>query len=173
MAERKSTKLSKVKKVEAPINNVENDIVDIDLSAIKRKRFRVDQDNNRILELNTSDMNVVTRLQETYPKLIKLVEEAVNKDLIGTDKDKEKSLDLMSSTIKKIDTEMRKAVDYIFDSNVSAVCAPDGNMYDLFNGMFRYEYIISTIARLYETNMEEEYQRLSARMKKHTSKYIK
>ena len=32
---------------------------DIDLSAIRKKRFRIDGDNNRFIELNTSDMNIL------------------------------------------------------------------------------------------------------------------
>ena len=46
-----------------------DNIVDIDLSVTERKRFRIDGDNNRILYLNTSDMGMVTRLEEAENQL--------------------------------------------------------------------------------------------------------
>lgn len=172
MAEKKARKSTKV--VEAPVNVADNtDIVDIDLSATRKKRFRIDGDNNRILELNTSDMNVVSRLTETYPKLVKMVQDAANQNAIKTNKTDATSLELIADTTDKIDKSMREAIDYIFDANVSAICAPEGTMYDPFNGTFRYEHIIEKLAKLYENNMETEYQKLSARIQKHTSKYIK
>ena len=52
------------------------DIVDLDLSAIRKKRFRVDGDDSKILELNTSDLNILPRLKESYPKLQELSKQA-------------------------------------------------------------------------------------------------
>lgn len=135
-------------------------IIDIDLSMTRRKRFRVDKDNNRIVELNTSDLTIVTRLKEAYPKLQELTES------IKDDSD-ESELDWL----KEVDEKMRKLIDYIFDSNVSEICAPDGTMYDMFEGQFRYEYIIDVLGNLYETNMSAEVEKMRKRVEKHTSKY--
>ena len=151
----------------------EPDIIDIDLSPIRKKRFRIDQDNNKILELNTSDFNIVTRLQETYPKLSELVQQALTDVDIKDDMTQDEVLDVTATVSKNIDKQMREALDYIFDAPVSVVCAPSGTMIDLFNGQFRYEYIIEKLAALYENNMSDEYKKIQARMKQHTSKYIK
>ena len=64
-------------------------------------------------------------------------------------------------------------VDYIFDSNVSEVCVPSGNMFDLHNGMFTYEYIIEALGDLYEKTISKEYKARLLKMKKHTEKYGK
>ena len=45
----------------------------IDLSATKTKRFTVDNDKNRVLELDTSDLSIISRLNEVYPKIDSLV----------------------------------------------------------------------------------------------------
>ena len=37
---------------------------------------------------------------------------------------------------------MRELIDFIFQANVSSVCADDGTMADPLNGQFRFEHII-------------------------------
>ena len=146
---------------------------DIDLSVTRKKRFRIDGDNNRYLELNTSDMNIITRLEQLYPKLEKLSRDAAVKQLDKNDTDDDKVLTKLSQALTKIDMEMRKILDDIFDSNVSEVCAPSGSMFDPFNGEFRFEHIIDVLSKLYENNLNAEFKKMSDKMKKRTSKYTK
>lgn len=146
---------------------------DIDLSATRKKRFRIDGDNNRYLELNTSDMSIITRLNNLYPKLEKLSQDASLKQLNKQEAEDEKALTKLSNALTKIDVQMRQIIDEIFDSNVSEVCAPSGSMFDPFNGEFRFEHIIDVLTKLYENNINSEFKKMSARMKKRTSKYTK
>ena len=60
-------KLIKTSSKEVP--TTDNDIQDIDLSSLRKKRFRIDGDNNRIIELNTSDAGFLVRLNKLYPKM--------------------------------------------------------------------------------------------------------
>ena len=48
----------------------------IDLSVLRRQRIQIDlgDDEEHILEINTTDLNVVTRLTDGYNKLIELDE---------------------------------------------------------------------------------------------------
>ena len=140
-----------------------NNIVDIDLSVTKKKEFRIDKDDNRIIELNTSDMNILGRLQECYPKLDKLGVKAMTISDSG--------LEETVTILKEIDSEMRKYVDFIFDSPVADICAPDGSMFDMFNGEFRFEHILNVLIGLYENNLDKEYKLMSKKIKKHTDKY--
>ena len=146
---------------------------EINLSAIRKKRFRIDGDNNRFLELDTSDMGIVTRLDNLYPKLQKLAQDAAIKQLDKEDTDNERALTKISQALTRIDAQMRQIVDEIFDSNVSEVCAPSGTMFDPFNGEFRYEHIIDVIASLYKDNITREFKKMAAKMRKHTAKYTK
>lgn len=156
----------------SPSQNVEFD-GDIDLSATRKKRFRIDGDNNRYLELNTSDMNIVTRLDNLYPKLEKLSQEASIKQLDKQEADSEKALSKISQALIKIDFQMRQILDEIFDSNVSEMCAPSGSMFDPFNGEFRFEHIIDVLTKLYENNLNTEFKKMAAKVKKRTAKYTK
>lgn len=152
--------------------NMQNDIVDINLSAIRKKRFRIDGDDNRILELNTSDLGVLSRIKEAYPKLQELNERAIQ-DWPNSDADHvgEEDYEAVVNVLKGIDTEMRQLIDYIFNSNVSEVCAPDGTMYDPIDGQFRFEHIINCLVALYENNIDLEVKQISNRVKKYTDKY--
>ena len=161
--------------------NEQNHIIDIDLSITSKKKFRIDKDDNRIIELNTSDMNIISRLSEVYPKLEELQAKATQ--LTSTvdikqhdENDIEGTLNeykVVGDNLKDIDKSMRDLIDYIFDSKVADIAAPDGSMYDLFNGSFRYEHIITTFMALYEDNLKAEYDRLEKQTKKHTAKYTK
>ncbi len=146
---------------------------DIDLSVTRKKRFRIDGDNNRYLELNTSDMSIITRLDNLYPKLQKLSQDAAVKQLDKEETDEDKTISKISQALTKIDAQMRQILDEIFDSNVSEVCAPAGSMFDPFNGTFRFEHIIDVLTKLYENNLNAEYKQMAARMKKRTAKYTK
>ena len=158
-------------KVEEKVNSVDENVVDLDFSVIRKTKFRVDGDNNRILELNTSDTSIVSRLDDAYPKLQKLAQEAANSIEIDED-DIEKGLRTTSLALKKTDAKMRELVDYIFDADVSAKCLPSGTMWDLHNGRFAFELVIERIGALYEDNFKREFGLLNQKMKKHTDKYI-
>lgn len=151
----------------------ERAVIDIDLSAIEKKRFRINEDSNRILELNVSDMSVLTRLEDATPKLNALLSKLDGANESMTDEDGELDTSKLAKEFKEIDNQMREIVDFIFDANVSEVCAPDGSMYDPFNGKFRFEHIIETLIGLYNSNIASEFKKMELRTSKHTAKYTK
>lgn len=141
-----------------------NNVVDIDLSVTKKKQFRIDKDDNRIIELNTSDMSILSRLQESYPKLDELSNKAMT---LSSDDTLEATVEVLND----IDKEMRQILNFIFDSDIADVCAPDGSMFDMFNGEFRFEHIVSVLVGLYEENIDKEYKLMAKNIRKHTDKY--
>ena len=143
----------------------EKEFIDIDLSPIKKTKFRIDGDSNRILELNLQDMKMPSRLNETIPKLEELSEKYSNMSV--------DDLDELSKDIVELDKEMRGYIDYIFDSNVSEVTAPFGTMFDMIGGKFRCEYILDVMTKLYSDTIQKEADLLNKQMLKHTAKYKK
>lgn len=157
----------------ALVDEKSTDIIDIDLSPIKKKRFRINGDNDKILELNTSDTTIIKRIPEAQKKLDKLADEAKSFTKEELNDNSAEGLEKLSDKLDKIDSKMREVIDDLFKAPVSEVCADDGSMYDLFEGQLRFEYIIDKIIGLYEDNISNEYSKLRSRIQKHTSKYIK
>lgn len=139
------------------------DIVDIDFAVIKRTKFRLNGDNNCIIELNTADTNILSRLAPADLKLKALQ----NKVIKLTEREDTDNIESVGKELKAIDDEMRELVDYIFDSDVSSKCAAHGSMYDMLDGMFRYEHIIERLMKLYEDNLSEEYKKFKSRINKY------
>lgn len=160
-------------------NTVNNDIIDLDLSITKKKKFRFDKDDNRIVEINTSDMNLLQRVDIAYPKLQELQEQAskltegLDEDITATESRAIDSIAIMAERLSAIDTKMRELLDYMFDAPVSKAAAPDGSMYDPFNGSFRYEHIIAIVMKQYEDNLQSEFGKMEKQLKKHTDKYTR
>lgn len=152
-----------------------NDVIDLDISVTRKKRFRFDRDDNRLVDLNIADMNIMSRLAETYPKLLDFLEEVKSISDMPVDENTEDTttaitqMQAIGDKLKEIDTKMRTSLDYIFNAPVSAAASPDGSMYDIFEGQFRFEYILDLLLSYYENNLTTEF----AKLKKHTAKYTK
>lgn len=148
-------------------------IQDIDLSVTHKKKFRVDGDNNRILELNTSDAGIVVRLNKLYPKMKILGDKLAVKISEQSNVTDEEELSVIANAILELDNEIRELLDELFDSNVSEICIPEGTTVDPFNGEFRFETIINKLSKLYENNLTSEFAKMKKNVSKHTAKYTK
>lgn len=143
----------------------------IDLSVTKRKEFTINGDPTKILRLNTSDLSMITRLERLYPQLQELASNALASFDGEESDDVETFIAKTSDSLTKIDTEMRRLIDELFDSNVSEMCAPEGTMYDPIEGKLRFEYIIEVLAQLYERDLKAEVEKTTAHISRYTSKY--
>lgn len=144
------------------------------LSMSKKKCFSIDNDCNRLIYLDTSDMNILVRLEEVYQSIDELANEAVEKiSTLSDDKDEGEQLSDLASVLKDIDAKMREKIDYIFDDKVSDACVPKGNMYDPYEGGFRFEHVVSVLTGLYATDISTGFKKMQDNVKKHTAKYTK
>lgn len=159
------------KETKAPEIAKEAEITKIDLGYVEKRKFEINGDISRILELNVSDLNVITRYNETYPKLDEFMKDVQN-ELTKID-DADEDLNKISEVLTKIDNEMRDCIDYIFDTNASEVCVPSGNMFDPVNGQFRYERIIEVLSKLYAEGISAEFNKIKKNTAKYTTKYTK
>ena len=152
-----------------------NNVIDLNLP-IEKRAFRFGQDDNRIVYINTSDFGFMERLPEAYKKLEDLqnrvtgVSEGVNGDAEDLD-DIMEGLGTMGSRLKALDTEMREVVDTLFQAPVSAAAAPDGSMYDLFEGTPRYDLIIAVLVEQFGKRYADEFKKVKEKVKKHAGKY--
>ena len=145
-----------------------NKTVSIDLSALKKTKVLINEDESKYVMLDLSDLNVPTRFEEVSPKVEAILIGIGNYGDVTEDEEKAK---LLKKQIAEGDKAIREYFDYIFDSNVSEVCAPSGTMVDMIDGKFRWEYIIEALSSLYGKHIEMEFNKVMARVKSHTDKY--
>lgn len=150
----------------------QEEITDIQIGTPKRK-FRINGDNNLIVELNVGDLNIVSRLKEVYKKLDTLGGKAGSLLVAKEESTTEEDLERVSAALSDLDAEMRELVNYLFDYDVCSVCAKDMNMYTLYNGDFWFEHIITQLSGLYENNFKAEFEKMGKKISKHTSKYTR
>lgn len=140
----------------------------IDLSVLKKKEYKV---GDKILELDTSDLKIIARLEKMYPLLLEQGSKVAEFDKFLKDESVDTSG--LAEAFDSVDTAMREAIDFIFDSNVCEICADHGSLFDFINGECRFEHIINALIPLYEENLQTEAKRIQQRVKQHTEKYSK
>lgn len=153
----------------------EPEVTDVDLGFVEKKKFRINGDFNRMLELNVSDLNIISRLNTAYPKLKALLIEAQEKitSIPESSDDSDIPLKEIANHLEDIDKKMRELIDYIFDTNASEICAPSGNMFDPVGGQWRFERIIDKLTSLYANGLNSEFNQIKSRVEKKASKYTK
>lgn len=160
---------------------MENNVQDLDFSVLHRKKFRIDGDDSKVIELDVSDFSVLSRLEESYGKLNEMQKEAaklydLGKEMSEREEDEEFSGELeapeelkaLNAQLKKVDQDMRSWVNFVFDYDVCSVISPEGTMYDVIGGNYRYEIIIDKLIAVYEENIKAETKKMNSRLTKYT-----
>lgn len=147
-----------------------NNVIDIKIGGIGRKRFRINGDDNMIISLDTSDFNIVTRLEKSYDELQELCSQAVKK-LSGA-KEEAENFSETAEALSELNDKMKKIINYIFDSDVCSVCVGNAALYDITEtGELRFETIIMCLCGLYEDAIKKNSEKMIGRFKAHTAKY--
>lgn len=151
----------------------EQPIQDLFIPEIEKKRFRINGDDNKILEIDTNDLGILTRLHEKFEELDKLALEAnTTESELSDDDDEFTTLTKVGRTLKEVDDEMRKILDDIFNANVSETCATK-NLYSPENGKWFFEVIIERVIPLCNRDINDGFRKMELRANKHTAKYTK
>jgi len=155
-----------------------NDILNLDLSATKGTVIHVNGDPDAQIVLNLSDFGIYNRLKEGLTQLYDVFVEL--KDKMGEkaqaedpEDDDDSGTPKFIEAMQESDAKMRGIIDYIFSSPVSEVCAPNGYMFDIFEGQLRFEYIINAITKLYESNINKEFYNIKSRINSKLPQYAK
>ena len=144
-------------------------VTDIQLNISKKEQFRINGDDSKIIELDISDLGVLNRLRESYPRL-----QALGMKGFETESDEDsdiKTLGEYMDALDSINTEMCGILNYIFDSDIAETCSFGKPLYNMVAGKFIFEIIMDTLFGLYSDSIKAEFGEMSARMKSHTSKY--
>ena len=153
------------------MSNTQN-IADVKVRGASKKQFRVNGDPNNIIELNTSDIGIVKRLEDSLPQLEALGKEALDAKAKEATENAE-AVPALLATLSDYDKKMKSIVNFIFDSNVADKCAAGGTMYDPVDGEFRYMVIVADLMNVYTDDLASEIDKVIKAAEKHTDKYTK
>ena len=146
-------------------------IQNINIDVGSRKRFTIDGDENRILELNTNDMGIFSRLDDFDQNVTAAFKEFDDFQSQEIEKD-DWNVVKLGEALKKLDTTIREQFDRLYDTNFSEVVVPHGTMIDLINGEFRFQKLNDVFSTIYEKQFSKELKAQNEKIKKHTEKYI-
>ena len=149
----------------------DNNFIDISLSEVGKKPIRFDNDDNRVVYINISDVGVIGRISDSLPNIENILADVFTVDLTEAETDAEKTANVLSEVFANGDKQIRELIDNIFNAPVSDAACNEGNMLDIFNGSYRFEYILTALMNVYEDNISKEYSTMASKISKHTDKY--
>lgn len=154
----------------------------INLNISTRKRFTIDNDLNKVVELDVHDLALINRLSESIKKMDELkddwekLEKMANSEVSDeVDDALLREVEDFSQQFNLIETRMREIVDYIFDCpGLCITVLGASSIFSPVNGKYKYEQIIDVFTGLYEDTIEKEAKKINTRkVEARTSKYIK
>ena len=159
----------------------------INLNITTRKKFTIDNDKSRVIELDTHDLALVNRLSESIKRMDSLKEDWEKLETTTDTSDKvEISEEDVDDTLLKevadfsdqfavIEAKMRDIVDYIFDCpGLCQTVVGNASVFSPVNGAYKFEQIIDVLTGLYEDSIEKEAKKINKqKVEAKTSKYIR
>lgn len=136
-----------------------------------KKRFQI-EGTDKYIELNTSDVGIIERLEAAYIEMMSLGDRAVEIKAQDLEPNSEESKALFAE-LNDIDKKLRNILDKIFNSSVADACDGGGHMYDPVEGLYRFEVILSDVMTPIDGNIQKELAKLAKRRAEHTKKYAK
>jgi len=143
---------------------------DIQLDIGSKEQFRINGDDSRIIELDVRDLGILTRLQESYPRLEELGIKGFEADDATGEIDDE-TFNNMVTALNSINKEMCDIINYVFDSDIAETCSNGKPLYSMRSGQFIFEIILDALFGLYSENIQVEFNQMSERMRARTQKY--
>lgn len=148
---------------------------------VNKQRYTVGGDLDKVIELDTSDLNIVNRLSKAVPELNKLTDkwEKANEsaEALSTAEDADSALKHskeFSDNMDAMEKAVRQILDDIFDSPVADTILGNTSAFSPVNGYYKFEHIINSLVKCYEQNIQDEAPKFNARkVEKYINKWIK
>ena len=127
------------------------------------KEVTINNDKNRVIRINPTDINFITRYNETVKKLDELNEKYANI------KEDDLSLEEQSKIISEIDNQAKEYLDYIVGSPVSEIVFGTASCLSLSGGQTVLENFLESYVGFMAPTIKEEYKKSRQRVNKYTS----
>ena len=141
----------------------------------KKKRFTVDGDPNRVIEIDTGDTGILGRWNG-LSKWFEEMDAKISRFGEGFDPESptEEQVEALCGDFAEIDAKMREKLNYLFAADVcTPVIGEHGSLIRVIDGEPLFMVIIETLVPLYEADIRVESEKSRKRIEKHTGKYAK
>lgn len=137
-----------------------------------KKSFTIDGDENRVIYLDTADVGIVKRFNDSISQINEL--EKKWEKLTDMSTDNEGDYVDFTTLFAEVERDIRDIIDRIFDSPVSDTILGNSSAFSPVGGNYKFEQIINTLIGLYEADIKNEADKINkAHISKHTAKYTK
>lgn len=118
-------------------------------------------------------MSIMSRIKPAMERINKVKSHWENLQDIDPDNISEEEMDKLQSALESSETEMRDAIDYLFNTNVCEVCLGNASAFTPVNGKLKYDIIITTLSSLYEKTIKTEMGKFDVgKVNKRVTKYV-
>lgn len=131
-----------------------------------QKRFTINDDENKVIFINTTDMQILKRLKKAEPEMRKLANECAKLNEYT-------SVDDAIELLSKCDAEVRKNIDFIFNSNIADIVFGNTNCISFCDGQPLFMNFMDAVLPEIEKDIAEEQNKSSKRISKYTSQVKK
>lgn len=123
------------------------------------KEYSINGDESKILRINTTDMNILSRISKAEKELKKIAESCNNVT-------EDKAIEMLS----ELDTKVREQIDYIFDGKVSDIIFGNINCISAAGGKPIFENFLDAVLPVIKEDISAEQENLNKKVNKYTSK---
>ena len=131
------------------------------------KEFDINGDKNKIIRIDTTDINLGQRIEKAQKELKKIAKKY--EIVIKSGKLEEKPFEVMT----EYDQLVREQIDYMFDSPVSEIAFGNTNSLSVCGGNPLFENFLNAILPEIENDINEEQKNSAKRIEKYTSQVKK
>lgn len=130
------------------------------------KEFQIGDDENAVIRVNTTDLQILARFNKVEPEFDKILSECQKID-------DQTSVDETIETLTKCDSEVRKNIDYIFGSKISDTVFGDTNCVSFVGGQPMFMNFLDAIMAEIEKDINSEVKLSEKKIGKYTSQVKK
>ena len=159
-------------------------IQNINLNINTRKKFSIDGNPNKIIELDINDINIAKRYADSIERmksLSKIYDEMkatmndLNAETVANEDTALTAINKFSEQMGALETEMRDIIDFIFDSPISDIILENTSAFSPVQGKYvKYEQILEVLSNLYTKSIKADMDKINKRnISKYTTRYVK
>jgi len=138
-----------------------------------KKRFTINNDPNRVIEFQPSDINLYSRLVDAQKNITKIANDMPDDLKKGIDENDDEVLERFAKLLSDLDKKVKEQIDFLFGSNVSDIVFESASSLSVVNGKFFVERFLEAVTPILDREITEVTQQSEKRINKHIGKYSK